>query len=572
MSSSAAALFPRGPSTTIIDDYVNPSSENSIRSMPPVVESAPSGRPVHILGYTVPAEYVASVSQGVAHVTAGVSSLTTKTLGTLSAVAPERVTTAVAHAAENIQVLADSAQSQLSYLAPVASSVAGNVTALTGRTLLHLHDIYQSEQFQEGVARGRVAGLQLYRYLGSQARRHVLGQSASADDDRHAAVAEQWIQCSEPMCEVSSGDFGHGFRPCNLCSQTFCFGHCSYQRRLGSTLVDHDGSLARHFVADPDGTWMYVCRQCFEAGKTQTLGQTRNHTDEFKKKRSRSHRAVDSKCNRILRCLAQLSHQPVPETAVAPSWFGSPPAGVRGVPETSSPSTCCDLCQAEFKLWTKKLSCQLCGCSCCAECRAAQYAVPLAKSLVNCDGVPNRPGAAESCRQCWELLQRRKRHVLFLRAIDDDHTAFLAKQYEALSLLRQSIERAVDAYLRLTQHVDAALADDFELMESAPGDDDVASRALVLFGQSPPKSPPRQSVTISFSDDMRREARLQLDAILPMVAEYESLLRKFLSTPIPQHYSEQRRRRETTVMRRIEKSFYSSSAKAVLSESSSHEK
>jgi hypothetical protein len=58
---------------------------------------------------------------------------------------------------------------------------------------------------------------------------------------------------------------------------------------------------------DSDGAWIHVCKRCFEKGKTQTLGQTRDHTGAFVEKRAKKNNLLEKKQDKILGKLEKVS-------------------------------------------------------------------------------------------------------------------------------------------------------------------------------------------------------------------------------------------------------------------------
>jgi len=106
-----------------------------------------------------------------------------------------------------------------------------------------------------------------------------------------------------------------GFRVCGLCSQTFCYIHCSYRRRLVSTAEKEANprhSLDLETDASVQNSWMLVCKNCYKKGETQDLGQTRDHTSAFVKLRAKNNNIVEQRQDKILGCLENLSKKVPP--------------------------------------------------------------------------------------------------------------------------------------------------------------------------------------------------------------------------------------------------------------------
>jgi len=352
--------------------------------------------------------------------------------------------------------------------------------------------------------------------------------------------------CVECVRDSSNGgllkriDILNGFRCCGLCSQTYCYNHCSYKRKLVST--SEKETLAQRRLSidlDPEHSakerWIFVCQKCFEKGEKQELGQTKDHSSAFVKLRAKKKNVSEQRQDKILRNLEKLSKQTPPQGDAFSIWNALPSAQ-QLLQVGDSTKKFCTICEAQFSFWLKYQTCQLCSSICCTGC--CNYTIPLTKSIINPNGPADRQGEVLVCKACFQLINIKKERIKFSQLRCSEESTQMMKQYEYIIALKGEIDKQLADYLEKTEILDSAILDHFELV---------------------PKNKIEQPSSVSFSEPIRNGSQQQFEQLIPLFAEYQQNVNKLLEMPAPTKRAKQ-------VLNHMKVAFQKSEAVVLLSE------
>jgi len=299
-----------------------------------------------------------------------------------------------------------------------------------------------------------------------------------------------------------------GFRVCGLCSKTFCFDHCSFKRRLMSS---NEKELNQRNTESVDQhLWMNVCKKCFEKGQTQSLGQTKDHTSAFVKLRAKKNNVLEQRQDKILRNLENLSKKLPQQVDAFSIWnlSNALPSAQELFQVSDSARKSCAICETQFSFWIKYQTCQLCTNLCCTSC--CSFSVPLAKSPINPNAPKDRPGEIMVCKQCFHLINLKKKRIKHSQMTNSEAPKQMMKQYDYIVALKKEIEEQLADYLAKTEMIESSILDQFELV---------------------PKTKRDSSVSVNLSEPLRSGSQKQLEKMTPLFLEYQKSINKFLETP-----------------------------------------
>jgi len=333
-----------------------------------------------------------------------------------------------------------------------------------------------------------------------------------------------------------------GFRACGLCSQTYCYNHCAYKRKLQST-SEKEHQKVDSIDADDGKSWILVCKKCFEKGETQELGQTKDHTSAFVKLRAKKNNVVEQRQDKILRNLENLSKK-LPQQADSFSIWNlsnALPSAVELFQPSDPSRKNCAICEVQFSFWVKHQTCRLCSSLCCTSC--CNFSVPLAKSTINPNGPTDKAGEVLACKHCYHLVNLKKKRIRFSQQCISEESKLMMKQYEYIVALKKEIDKNLSDYLEKTEILDSSILDHFQMV---------------------PKTKKDEPMLVSFSDPIRTGSQKQLEKMKPLFLEYQQSVTKLLEIPAPT-------KREKQVLTNIKTAFQHQEGYVLLSEKISND-